>query len=271
MEGRAFFSISIILIALFSYISCESKLYPPTDPPELSNMVITSDSYRSSTTTVRAGDMVYISVDVSDPEDDPETLSLSVLSGETEVASNEVSASRIFDDTTWETWFDSDGLAVGSYSINLTAEDSEENESDTLSEDFTIEADNRSSVDVTAGAITIADVDYILKDADASDPYNASYTPATGEPFRITYSVTNNTDIKIDILKIPFTVNIDWDDDSDPLTPAVAEAYNAEAIVSDLDGGETLNKSCNVSILNTNRTVNLPIVYAEADCTAIIY
>ena len=268
MTKRALSFLPVLLLTWGIFLSCESELYPPTDPPVLSNIVLTCDSSRSATTSVRAGDTVYVSVDVEDPEDDPETLALSVLSGGSIVASNEVSSSRIFDDTTWETWFETTGLATGSYSVSLTATDKDGNEGDAVSKDFSITADDRSTVDVSAGAITISGVDYILKNADVSDPHNASYTPATGDPFRIVYSVTNNTTVTIDVLEIPFTVNVTYDD---PVNGATAETYSTVAVTTSLEGGATASGICNISILNDDRTIILPIIHDEASCTATIY
>ncbi len=265
-----------ILLSWLPFLSCESKLYPPTDPPTLSNILITSDSSHTDASTIREGDTAFVSVDVSDPENDPETLFLNVLSGNSTVLNNRVSSSRIFNGTTWETWFDTDGLSTGSYSLSLSAEDRKGNESVTVSRDFTITADERVSIDVSAGAITISSVSYILKDASPDEPLDI--LQGTGNPFRLVYSISNNTDMKIDILKIPFSIHIDWthtgDHDNDPSTAdqefTEAETYTPEAVVSSLGGGETRECVCNVYILNNGRTVS-SVDYNEAFCTATIY
>ena len=269
MKSKATCLPAFLLIVLMQFSSCESQFYPPTDPPTLSNIILTSDTYHDATSTVREGDTVFVSVDVSDPEGDPETLNLSVLSGDSEVVNSEISSSRIFNSKTWETWFDSAGLTTGSYSIRLSAVDRKGNESDTLSRDFTITADDRMTLDLAGGDINIFGDGYILKDADPDiNPYDPA--PATGEPFRITFSIKNNSSLKIDLLEIPFTVNMNWDDDDNPGTPDVIDTYNPIAIVSGLEAGETRDCICNAYIQNTRRSFN-SIAYTEANCSATIY
>ena len=243
-----------VMLPLFSILtiggillSCESELYPPTDPPTLSNIVLTSDSYRDSTTTVREGDTVYVSVDVTDPEEDPETLNLSVLSGGSEVINREVSASRIFDGTTWETWFDSTGLATGAYSVSLTATDRDGNTGEAVTKDFSITADTRPPTSSGTGVITIDSATWVVKDT------------IPNEPFTITFSITNISSLTLDIVQVPFSA----EDASSTLLDA------ATGTITSIDPGETKTGYVRLNIQLTQTCDHL--VYSEASSEVIIY
>ncbi len=219
MHKKGLINIILLLIVMLWLPACESSLYPPTDAPTLSNIVLTSDSYRDPTTTVREGDTVFVTVEVSDPEDDPETLYLNVLSGGSSILSEEISCSCIADEVRWEAWFDSSGLPTGPYSISLAAEDTDGNISGSLSKDFDITSDE--TANVLPGDITV-----ILP------PGPENWTPkndATGEPFTVDFTVTNNFTLPIDILKIP----IDIEDSTSVVR------HREIAIVTSIDNGDT--------------------------------
>lgn len=245
-------------------LSCESRLYPPTDPPILSDLVLTSSSYNSSTTKTFRGDTVFLVVSVVDPEEDPETLDLSITSEGTEVASEEYGESRIHDGISWEGWFETSNLAVGSYALNFTATDKAGNISETLSQSFSIETDLKTTV--TTADITISAVSIALKDE------------VPDEPFTISFSLTNNSLVKLDLVYVPFTVIMDWDNPSDDPDDGEEEyVYSGTGIVSSIDPGDTVEGKLRLNILNGTYDNTKPVNdanennYDEADCTITIY
>jgi hypothetical protein len=254
--GQKYLLVPILIILIFS---CESKLYPPTDPPVLSNIVLTSSSYTSATSNVYQGDTVFIAVDVEDPEDDPETLNVSILSGSTEVDSEEFGESRIHDGEYWEGWFETETLAIGSYTLRLTPFDKEGNEGDPLEKNFEVEDNIKLSV-------TIADVTITL-DGDANDwMFPAEETvpddgiDESGEPFRVIFDITNNSAVKIDLAHIK--LNVEY-----PITVIIDEGT---AVVSGIEAGETLLNQQLILSLRIGDDVNR-VSYIPAESSVTIY
>lgn len=254
--------LSVILIILGS--SCESRLYPPTDPPVLSGLILTSSSYNSSTNRTYLGDTVFLSIEVEDPEDDPEILTLSILTGETEISSQEYGESRLHENSHWEGWFETDELAVGSYTLSFTAIDKQGNRSEALNQDFMIESNIKETVttaDITVGGYSVA-----LKDE------------VPDEPFTISFTVTNNSLVKLDIVYVPFTVIMDWDNPNDDPDNGVEEyEYSGTAAVSSIDPAATVDGKLRLNILNGSYDNTKPVNdanennYDESVCTIIIY
>jgi len=257
--GRVFFSL-ITASSLFLSFSCESRLYPPTYPPVFSGIVLTSTSVKTSTDSVYQGDTVFISVNVEDPEDDPSYLNVSLKSGDTEVMSKTVSDSRIFDGTVWETWLETDEVATGTYTLILTATDKEENEGDPVSTSLTLTDDIRSLV--TTADIAVSGVTHTVKD------------DVSGEPYTITFSVTNNSAVQIDWITVPFTVNMEYDNpllvNDGGITDPSQEYYTGNGIVTSLAAGDTKTGYLRLNIQNTDRTF-VSETFAAADCTITIY
>ncbi len=189
--------VSVTALLLF-FISCESELYPPTYAPELSNLVITTSSIRSSTTYGYENDTVLFTIDVTDSEDDPYSLDLSILdSTSTEVQTESYSNSRIFDGDYWDCWFDSTGLAVDTYTLNFTATDTDGNVSDVLSGTYDVITDTRLA-DVTGFSVSF--VSYVPRDT------------APDEVATLTYTVTHTTAFSIDKVQVVYTVTVDGTD-----------------------------------------------------------
>jgi len=247
--GRAFFPLIISLSLLIA--SCESSLYPPTYPPVLSDIVLTSTSSKTATDTVYLGDTVFISVTVEDPEEDPATLDISLQSGGgTEILADSVSDSRIFDGTEWETWINTDGIPIGTYTLVLTATDKEGNQGDPVSTDLIITADIQALV--TTADIAISAVSHTIKDE------------IPGEPYTITFSLTNNSAVLMDRVSVPFTVTMN------NTATATLEYYTGSGIITTLAAGETKTGYLRLNIQNVDRTF-VSETWAEADCTITIY
>ena len=233
MKEKVMMYVILLMVVLLLLPACESDLYPPTDAPTLSNIVLTSDSYRNPTSTVREGDTVFVTVDVSDPENDPQLLNLQILSGGSPVLTEEFCSSCIAtDERSWETWFDSSSLSTGPYSVNLQAIDSDGNTSDSISKNFDITSDITGNI--LPGDIAIA----LLPGTENWTPRNTS----TGEPFTVDFTVTNNFSMAVDIVR--FTINI-----QDNLG---ATQHSGTAVATSIESGETKAGQLRLNIPNVN-------------------
>lgn len=241
----------ILIILIFS---CESKLYPPTDPPVLSNIVLTSSSYTSATSNVYQGDTVFLTVNVDDPEDDPETLIVSILSGSTEVASEEFGESRIHDGEYWEGWFETESLALGSYTVRLTPIDKEGNEGASLEKDFVVENNIKLSVTIADVTITLdGDTNDWLAPGEDSDPLDG--IDESGEPFRVIFDITNTSAVKIDLAHIKLNV----------LDVGLNILDEGTAVVSGIEAGETLiDQQLIISLRNDDDVTSIDYIPAES-------
>lgn len=253
---KKYLLLPFLIILIFS---CESKLYPPTDPPVLSDLVLTSSSYNSSTTKTYKGDTVFLIIAVEDPEEDPETLTLSIISEGTELASEEYGESRIHDESSWEGWFETSDLTVGNYTLNFTATDKEGNISETLSQSFSIETNIKSTVSTDEILLTVSDPPTLAGD-DTENPE---------DPFKILYTVTNNSSVTIDTVHTPFTVNITWTDPDTAISETVI--YKGVGITSDIAPATEVASILKLNIQNTAANVYDSMTYDEADCTITIY
>lgn len=248
------FSFFLILI-----LACESELYPPTEPPVLSNLILTSSSYKDPTTSAIQGDTVFLTMTVEDPEGDPETLSLSILSDNTEVMAVEYSESRIHDGTSWEGWFESAGLTPGIYNLNLTARDKEGNISDPLSQDFEIESNIKGTVTIADISIGLAgDATDWLEDGEDSNPGDG--IDESGEPFRIVFDITNTSSLQIDLANIKLNVE-----------DASNAVIDGDVItITALAAGETrTDQILKLNILDATNVVRA--VYVPTESSVIIY
>ncbi|QEN09759.1 hypothetical protein EXM22_17870 [Oceanispirochaeta crateris] len=245
--------LSSLIFSLLCFASCESSLYPPTYPPVLSDLTITTTTSNEATTSIIQGDTVYISVNVEDPEDDSSTLSITVLSDETEIYSKEIDDSWIFGGLIWENWFDTDDMDLGDYTLQLIATDDEGNEGDPITESITVTSNLKTSVDTSD--ITISAVSYTLKDE------------VQDEPFTITFSVSNNSPVTIDIVHVPFTVTATYDNGVDT---AEIKTIEGDGVITNIPAGSTKEGYLKLNV-QTNFTTYNSMSYAEADCTITIY
>ncbi|MDA3958930.1 hypothetical protein [Oceanispirochaeta sp.] len=237
--------IFVQIVSLLILFSCESSLYPPTYPPVLSDISLTSSSSKTATNSVIQGDTVFLTVAVDDPENDSLTLTISILSGGTEIKSLEVNDSCIYDGTSWETWFETDDLALGDYTLALTPTDKEGNKGDTLTEIFTVTENLKANV--TTADISISAVSYEVKNT------------TTGEPFIITFSVTNSSPVTLDIVHVPF----DAEDSSDTVLDS------GVGIITSIPSGATKEGYLKLNIQVTENCDEL--IYSFANCTITIY
>ncbi|MDC7233830.1 MAG: hypothetical protein PQJ58_11415 [Spirochaetales bacterium] len=274
MKYRKFLPFIFILI-----FSCESRLYPPTDPPVLSNLVLTSTSYDDATTSTFEGDTVLFTLGVEDPEEDPDILTLSITSGGTAVQTEEYSDSRIHDGNSWEGWFETEALATGSYTLDFTATDKEGNVSETLSQDFTIETDIKGTV--TTADLAVSNFKAYLAgyypDVSVYDIVPPGYE-TNDELFTVGFDLTNNSMVKIDLVYVPFTVFMEWDNPSDDPDAGIEDyEYSGTAIVSSIDPGETAQGVLHLNILNGDynaaHATNIAneTAYDESVCAIEIY
>ena len=229
---RRLWYIPLLLIFL---MSCESELYPPTYAPVLSNLVMTTSSFRTQTTTGYENDTVFFTLDVDDSEDDPYTLDLSILSAGVEVQAEEFSESRIIDGSYWEGWFDSTGQVPGAYTLNFTATDKEGNISALFTGNYTIIADARTPV--TAADVAFTYVSYLPPD----DPLN------TDGIAMVTYTVQNNSAVTIDQVKVVFPVTVD------------ATLYSETGSVTGLAAGAVQTGTIKYPIYSSSTPLPVPV------------
>jgi len=248
-------------VLLCLLLSCESELYPPTDPPVLSNLVLTSSSYKEPTTAAIQGDTVFLTVAVEDPEGDPETLTLSITSNGTEVDRVEYGESRIHDGAHWEGWFETAGLGVGSYTLNFTASDKEGNIGSTLSQSFNIETNLKATVTIADITVGLAgDATDWLEDGEDSDIGDG--IDESGEPFRAVFDITNNSSLLIDLVNIKLNV----------LDGASAVIEGDVITITALAAGETrTDQKLKLNILDAVAAGVSQVIYVPAESSIVIY
>lgn len=201
-----------------------------------------------------------MTVDVADPEDDPETLSVSILSGSTEVLSEEFGESRIHDGEYWEGWLETNDLAVGSYTLNFTATDKEGNISDTISQSFEIEIDPGPTVmaDLITTTLTVTVNPVWLADGEDSDLLDGIDEDA--EPFRVLFEITNNSAVKIDLAYIKINVE-------DSLNAIIEEGI---ATVTALEAGEIrIDQQMRFNIPDDTNVDH--VLYSDTESSVVIY
>ncbi len=182
--------ILFLLPALF--LSCEISDSTAGKDPALSGFSITSYSFRSYSETVYLGDDIYISVTVDDPDDDPESLDVTVYDAAGNTAySDTIESTFIHEGTAWEFVIDGAALAAGSYTLELQAVDTEGNESNLINAAFSIVTNPKGSV--TAGDITVT-----------VDSWAALGTSST--LLEISYHVTSTAAVAIDQVTVSFDV-----------------------------------------------------------------
>jgi len=235
--------IQLILIPLLLVFACDLDSGGSGNPPELSNMVVTSTSFREATDTVYTGDSVYVSVDVTDEESDAAVLTMEVLtsSGETAVK-KEYGDYAIYDSSVWKMYFETGGMTAGTYTIRLSAADQSANAGNVLTKNLSITASPNTAVSASDLTINIA-----------------GWTPAaSGEPFTINYSIRNNSSVEIDRIHTTFRL---LDVSSNVLD-------REEGVICGLGAGETKTDSVGVSTLNSSSVNDVDF---DPDVSIVIY